>query len=144
MFKTISIKNISKSYNDKVRSHNHDVAINNYLRIFGFFDCRNVGSKKEEYELCFAMKIENSNGEKEKIIFAFKTKDKEYYARFNYAPDIITGGSINDTNPNNAIRLFCMKYGQYIFDGYDIVQLVESDKDNILNYSPEKKKTKKR
>ena len=143
MFKTLSIKNITTKYNEKVRSHNHDVAINNFLKTFGFFDCRNVGSRKEEYALCFAMKIENNNGEKEKIIFAFKTKDKERYARFNYSPDIIIGGSINDTNPNNAIRLFCLKYGEYIFDGYDIVNLVENDQENILNYNPEKKKIKK-
>ena len=144
MFKTISIKNISKSYNDKVRSHNHDVAIKNYLKVFGFFDCRNIGSKKEEYELCFAIKIENNDGEKEKIVFAYKTKDKEYYARFNYSPDIITGGSGKDTNPNNAIRLFCEKYGQYLFDGYDIVELVEYDTENILNYNPEIKNIKRR
>ena len=143
MFKTLSIKNITTKYNEKVRRHNYDVAIKDYLKVYGFFDCRNIGEKKEEYELCFAMKIENNNGEQEKIVFAFKTLDKERYARFNYYPDIFIGGSIYDTNPNNAIKLSCSKYGEYIFDGHDIVDIVENDQENILNYNPEKKKIKK-
>ena len=143
MFKTLSIKNITNKYNEKVRRHNYDFTVKKYMQVYGFNNQRSSGSMEEEYSLCFAMKIENNCGEKEKIIFAFKSIDKEKYCKYNYAPDLIIGGTIYDSSVNDAIRLFCSKYGQYLFEGYDIENLVENDEENILNYSPEKKKIKK-
>ena len=64
------------------------------------------------------------------------------YSKYKYRPDVIIGGSIYDITPNPAIYKFCAIYGEYLLDGYDIVDIAQIDPENILNYIYEKKFSK--
>lgn len=142
MFKTLSIKNISNSYNKKVQQNNYDVAVKKYLDSFGLYNSRVIGKYEEEYKVCFLLKIENNYGEKEKIMFAYKHNSDYPYSKYNYRPDVIIGGNITNREPEQAIYNFCSKYGKYLLDGYDITDIAENDPENILNYKFEKKLSK--
>ena len=143
MFKTIFIKNISKSYSEQVSQHNFDIAKKKYLSTYGLYN-GHINNRMEEYELCFLLQYENYLGKKENIKFAYKYNDKNRYSEYDYKPDIIIGGNIHEREPKEAIYRFCAKYGEYLLDGYDIVDIVENDPENILNYIFEKKFSKRK
>ncbi|MEE3344812.1 MAG: hypothetical protein VZS44_12010 [Bacilli bacterium] len=144
MFKTLFVKNISESYNKRVREHNGDIDIKKYLASFGLYNGI-VGHYEEEYKLCFLLLIENSFGDKKRIVFGYKYNDKERYSKYKYRPDVIIGGDIRDNAPEQAIYKFCSHYGEYLLDGFDIEDIAANDGENIFNYVFEKKlsKTKK-
>ena len=142
MFKTISVQNISESYNKKVMEHNSNNEINKYLATYGMYHGA-IGSYEEEYKFWFLLLIENSFGEEEKIKFGYKHDNKEKYSKYDYRPDAIIGGNILDNAPEQAIYKFCSKYGKYLLDGYDIEEIAENDEGNILNYVVEKTLSKK-
>ena len=133
MFKTLSIYDCSQEFKRKVNQHNSKVFINEYLSTYGLCD-EPIGSYQEEYVLCYVITVQYCDGDINDIKFAFRTNDKERYADHNYVPDIIIGGNILDTRPENAIRQFCAKYGESLFDGYSIESLARNDEENILNY----------
>ncbi len=124
MFKTLSIKNISKKYQRMIEQHNSDVTIKKYLSSFGLYDGRHIDNYEDEYKTCFLIIYENNLGEKEKIVFAYKYDDKSLYAKTNFMPDLIIGGSIYDNTPEQVIYKFCAKYGEKLLDGYDINDIV--------------------
>ncbi len=144
MFKTLFVKNISESYNKRVRERNGDIDIKKYLASFGLYNGI-VGHYEEEYKLCFLLLIENSFGVRKRIVFGYKYNDKERYSKYKYRPDVIIGGDIRDNAPEQAIYKFCSHYGEYLLDGFDIEDIAANDGENIFNYVFEKKlsKTKK-
>jgi len=142
MFKTLFIMNISKIHHQMIAQHNSDVTIKKYLSSFGLYDGRHIDNYEEEYKRCFLMIYENNFGEKETMVFAYKHDDKSMYSKRNFKPDIIIGGSIYDSTPEQAIYKFCTKYGENMLDGQNIDDIVQNDSENILNYDFEKKKNK--
>ena len=138
MFKTIFIKDISQNYSEQVSKHNFDITKKKYLSAFGLYN-GHINNNMEEYELCFLLQYENDLGEKECMKFAYKYKDKDRYSECDYRPDIIMGGNIYEREPEEAIYLFCAKYGNYLLDDYDIVDIAENDPEDILHYSFKKK-----
>ena len=138
MLKTLSIKNISKDYHKMVEKHDGDVTVKKYLSSFGLYD-GHINNYSEEYEVCFSITYENNLGEEDEIVFAYKYNDKNRYSEYKYRPDVIIGGCIYDSAIHQAIYDFCEKYGEYLLDGYDIVDIAQNDKENILNYTYKKK-----
>ena len=133
MFKTLSIYDCSQEFKRQVNQHNSKVFINEYLSTYGLCD-EPIGSYHDEYALCYVITVQYCDGAINDIKFAFRTNDKERYADYNYVPDIIIGGNILDSGPENAIRQFCAKYGESLFDGYGIENLAQNDEENNLNY----------
>ena len=76
MFRTLSIKNISKNYHQMVTQYNSDVHIKKYLSSLGLYD-GHINNYREEYAVCFSIIYENNLGEEEEIVFAYKHNDKQ-------------------------------------------------------------------
>ena len=133
---TLSIKKVSKKYNEKVRKYNEEVKIRKYFNKLGFYN-KNYGEYKEEYKYCYLLEILYLGSDTGKVFFAYKS-DKNDYSKTNYKPDIIKGIKKGDHEVEKTINEFCSKYGQYLLQGYDIVDMAENDPDNTLNYKNQK------
>ena len=136
---TLSIKNVSKKYNEKVNKHNKEVKIRKYLNELGFCNINKVGKFKRKYNLCFLLEVLHTGGSIEKVMFAYKHDNEYNYSKYNFHPDVIIGGKTFNHEIENAIYRFCEKYGKYLIQGYDIVDLALNDSNNFLNYHEYKK-----
>ncbi len=144
MFKTLSVKNSTDKYNDKIQKHNGEVVKKRYQDALGIKSYLNPGTYKEECMFCFSFKVERSNGEISKIKMVYLKDDISKYRESNFIPDMMIGGDIYDREPEEAVQAFCSKYGEALLNNCSIEELAITDPDNIINYQPEKHLTKKK
>ena len=121
-----------------VREHNHEVRVNKYLNRLGFSN-KKIGKIKEEYNLCYILEVLYTGGGLEKVMFAYKHDSEYNYSKYNFHPDMIKGGKAFNHEVEGAIYRFCEEYGQYLLQGYDIVDIALNDPNNFLNYQGDKK-----
>ena len=122
--RTIEVKDITDDYRDNQLKKYYDIMRKKYQKNFGLYDGFIPSYDDTKYLLMYLITIECDNGLIEEIKFGFNS---------NHSIDII-GGRIENYDINEKIREFCEVYGEELLSGISILDVIENDELNILNY----------